>query len=125
MNKDNQDPKAPSNDNPVKEASGSKQPDNLKTLEDKIKDFQKTTDGKKGRNADDSESNNISDGMRAGAELIVPILVAGFIGYHIDTWLGTKPLFLIIFLLLGMGSGFFNVYKITQGIDNRGKSDKD
>lgn len=124
MNKDNQDPKAPSNDNPATESSGSKQPDNLKTLEDKIKDFQKTTDGKKGRNAD-SESNNISDGMRAGAELIVPILVAGFIGYHIDTWLETKPLFLIIFLLLGMGSGFFNVYKITQGIDNHGKNDKD
>jgi ATP synthase protein I len=59
---------------------------------------------------------NMSNGMRAGAELVGAIIAGGFIGWLLDGWLGTKPLMLIIFLLLGIFTGFYNVWRTTQNI---------
>ncbi|UOE93948.1 MULTISPECIES: AtpZ/AtpI family protein [Bacillaceae] len=42
------------------------------------------------------------------------VLAGVFIGNWIDERFATKPLFLIIFLLLGIGSGFYGVYKVIQ-----------
>ena len=39
----------------------------------------------------------------AGAEIVAPILLFGFGGYHLDAWWGTKPLMLMIGSLLGVG----------------------
>ena len=53
--------------------------------------------------------------MRIGTELIVAVIVGGGIGFMIDTWLGTKPWFLIGFLFLGNFAGLWNVFRITNG----------
>jgi len=60
------------------------------------------------------EAENMGNGMRASAELIVPIVVGTFAGFQIDKWLDSKPAGLIVMLLLGIGAGFWNVYKATQ-----------
>jgi ATP synthase protein I len=52
-------------------------------------------------------------GLRVGSELIAGVLVGGFLGWWIDRWLGTSPAFLLILLVLGMISGFWNVYRIA------------
>lgn len=52
--------------------------------------------------------------MRIGTELIVAVIVGGGIGFMIDTWLGTKPWFLIGFLFLGNFAGLWNVFRITN-----------
>ncbi|MGB1077341.1 MAG: AtpZ/AtpI family protein [Bdellovibrionales bacterium] len=62
----------------------------------------------------DAESMNI--GMRAGSELIVGMAAGGLIGYGLDHWLDTKPIFFLIFLILGVGVGFLNIYKLSQNI---------
>lgn len=90
----------------------------LKDLQDKIKSFQDESDSAKQSKKEKSSKSGSNIGIRAGAELVVPIFVAGFIGYHLDNWTGMKPLFLIIFLLLGMGTGFWNVYKINEMLDS-------
>ncbi len=59
---------------------------------------------------------NMGRGIRAGAELISPIVAAAFLGWLLDGWLGTKPLFLIILLLLGVTTGFINVWRMTRNI---------
>jgi F0F1-type ATP synthase assembly protein I len=36
------------------------------------------------------------------------------IGRFLDNMLGTEPILLILFLLLGLGSGFYGVFKVVQ-----------
>lgn len=62
------------------------------------------------------DAENMSVGMRAGTELVASIIAGGFIGWLLDGWLETKPVFLIIMLLLGIATGFVNVWRATQGI---------
>lgn len=40
------------------------------------------------------------------------VLVGYGIGYLVDHWLHTAPVFSVIFLLLGFGAGFLELYKI-------------
>ncbi len=63
------------------------------------------------RNAED-----MSMGMRAGTELVGAVIAGGVIGYLIDQWLGSKPWGLIILLLLGVITGFVNVWRTTQNM---------
>jgi ATP synthase protein I len=53
----------------------------------------------------------MAKGMRATSELVGGVLVGGFIGWQLDRWLGTKPWLLILFFLLGVGAGFWNVMR--------------
>lgn len=79
----------------------------------------------------DEDKESMSVGLRAGAELVTSILAGGFIGYWLDVWLETKPIFLIAMLLLGVITGFVNVWRTTQNIGYQvgykdiNKTDKD
>jgi F0F1-type ATP synthase assembly protein I len=46
--------------------------------------------------------------------MLTPILMCLFIGVFLDKLAGTSPLFLLIFILLGIGGGFRSVYMITK-----------
>lgn len=48
-----------------------------------------------------------------GMSMISPILLGVFIGQFIDKKLGTQGVFAIIFIILGAGGGFMNLFKIT------------
>jgi ATP synthase protein I len=52
-------------------------------------------------------------GMRAGVELVSALVVAVAIGWALDRWLHTLPLFLIIFVMLGGVAGIFNVWRMV------------
>jgi ATP synthase protein I len=58
-------------------------------------------------------------GFRALVEFVTAIVVAPIIGWQIDAWLKTGPVFLIIFLMLGMVAGLVNVYRIAVGPTGR------
>ena len=55
----------------------------------------------------------MSAGFRVLSELVAGVVVGGVIGWQLDKWLGTSPFALIGFLLLGMISGFWNVYRLA------------
>ena len=59
---------------------------------------------------------NMSAGARAGMEFIVSILASAAIGFYLDKYFGTQPIFTIIFIFLGIGAGFFTIYKISQNL---------
>jgi ATP synthase protein I len=52
-------------------------------------------------------------GFRVASELVAGVLVGGGMGWALDRWLGTSPMFLIAMLLLGMVAGFWNVYRLA------------
>ncbi|MBV9539456.1 MAG: AtpZ/AtpI family protein [Acidisphaera sp.] len=51
-------------------------------------------------------------GMRVGVELVSALVVAVGIGWLLDRWLHTTPVFIVIFLFLGGAAGVSNVYRL-------------
>ena len=56
----------------------------------------------------------MSAGFRVATELVANVCVGGLIGWQLDKWTGTSPILLLIFLLLGVASGFWSVYRIAM-----------
>lgn len=65
--------------------------------------------------------------MQLGIELFSAVAVGTGIGYFLDKWLETAPMFLIVFFFLGVAAGFINLYRFVKnlGYDIGYKSDKD
>lgn len=67
-------------------------------------------------------------GIQAGVELVGAIFIPTAIGYMIDGYFDTRPLFMLILFFLGICTGFYNVYRISQNIGTAvgaKKQDKD
>jgi len=52
-------------------------------------------------------------GARVGVELVAALAVGTAIGWGLDRWLHTLPLFLVVFLLLGGAAGIANVWRMV------------
>lgn len=51
-------------------------------------------------------------GARVGVEMVSALVVAVAIGWGLDRWLGTTPVFLGVFVLLGGAAGVLNVWRM-------------
>ena len=51
-------------------------------------------------------------GLRVGVELVSALIVAVAIGWLLDRWLGTTPVFIAIFVFVGGAAGVMNVYRL-------------
>jgi len=51
-------------------------------------------------------------GLRVGIELVAALAVAVGIGWLLDHWLHTTPVFIGVFVLLGGAAGVMNVYRV-------------
>jgi len=67
-----------------------------------------------------------------GISLVASILIGLAMGVYLDKWLETQPLFTLVMLVIGVISGFRNVYILTtrelkrqQLEENRTDSDYD
>ena len=49
-----------------------------------------------------------------GISMLVPILISVFIGSLIDKFFGCSPVFLIIFIIMGVIASFRTLYMITK-----------
>jgi ATP synthase protein I len=63
-----------------------------------------------------TDEKSMNDGARAGVELVGATLGGGLIGWGLDRFFETSPICFLIFIILGVITGFYNVYKITQNI---------
>ena len=89
----------------------------LKHIKDKLSAIRSAEKDEKKQDLEKADDkNDMNMGLRAGAELITSILAGGLIGYGLDKWLDTKPIFLIAMLILGVITGFVNVWRTTQNI---------
>lgn len=62
---------------------------------------------------DGSVGSAMSLGFRVLTEFVAAVVVGTLIGWQIDTWTGTAPIFLLLFLVLGTVAGFMTVYRIA------------
>lgn len=54
-----------------------------------------------------------------GMHMVSGPLVGVAIGYFLDNWLGTGPWLKLVFLFIGIGAGFLNVYIDTKMLMQR------
>ena len=59
-------------------------------------------------------------GWRVGIELVGAIVIAVFLGWAIDKWLGTRPWGMVVMFFLGIATGMVNVCHAVTGVDRRG-----
>jgi ATP synthase protein I len=90
----------------------------LKKLERKLE----TRESERGGLSDEESakrSSALGKAFQLATELVAGVFVGGGIGWLLDRWLGTLPLFLLIFLLLGIAAGFLNVIRAARGMSEK------
>jgi ATP synthase protein I len=58
-------------------------------------------------------------GYRMSIELVVGICVGLGLGWLIDTPMGTKPLFMLVLMFLGLVAGILNVVRLSKDVQRR------
>lgn len=65
-----------------------------------------------------------------GVTIVVTIILTLLVGKKLDDWLGTKILFTIVFLILGIASGFMTIMRLgtkekNKRLEDWGEEDED
>ncbi len=69
---------------------------------------------------------NLSIVMQIGLTMAGCILFCFFIGWYLDKWLGTKGIFITVFIILGVVGGGITVYRqILQTLEDSPENNKD
>ena len=90
--------------------------DPLNDLDTRLKAARGKTDTESAPRGRGTQS-GLGQGLRIGIEMVVSVAVGAGLGYFIDNWAGTTPLFMIVFLFLGFAAGIMNVLRIARGLD--------
>ncbi|MGL1921103.1 MAG: AtpZ/AtpI family protein [Hyphomicrobiales bacterium] len=83
----------------------------------KLKDFdEKLKQAKKPKEVKNKSQNKkaMSNAYGYATELLAGFVIGAIMGWSIDNWLDTKPLFMIVFIFIGAGAGIFNVIKSSK-----------
>jgi ATP synthase protein I len=86
----------------------------LDTLEGKLDKVKGRDAPKAGAAADGARGKAMGIAFRIATELVVGVFVGAGIGWFLDQWLGTAPILLIVFLLLGIAAGLLNSVRAAQ-----------
>ncbi len=70
--------------------------------------------------AAEPERLNFGAGLQAGIEVLAGVGGGVLIGWALDRWLGTGPLFLILFFLLGAAAGVLNCWRFLRRMQGSG-----
>ena len=63
------------------------------------------------------KNNGYSIGLKISLDLISSIIVGAFIGYGLDKIFLTKPVFFVIFLVLGIITGFYSLFRTVKKLN--------
>ena len=74
---------------------------------------------------DRGRAEGMAVGLRIAVELAAAVVIGAAIGFGLDRWLGTKPLFLVVFFIVGCAAGFLNVYRTAQELDRRRRAERE
>ena len=83
---------------------------NLEKFKNRLKNIEQNRYKKK------PEPKGLGIGMKISLDLISPIIVGILIGLGFDKIFSTKPIFFLIFLLLGIITGFISVIKSMKSL---------
>lgn len=91
-------------------------PSSLDDLEARLEKARADAFPPQGEEQGSSRAEGLSAGFQVATELVAAMVVAIAIGWFLDEWLETRPLFLVIFFLLGAAAGGLNVYRRARRV---------
>ncbi|MGO8953470.1 MAG: AtpZ/AtpI family protein [Rhodomicrobium sp.] len=118
-------------------SSGDGEPDERKALpessdrlRERLRELERKLEKQDGEQEGPSEeelgrrSTALGTAFKLTTELVAGVFVGGFLGWLLDRWLGdslfgTKGVFLVVFLLLGIAAGFLNVIRAARGMGDK------
>lgn len=56
-----------------------------------------------------------------GIAFVLAVTIGFLVGYGLDRWLGTTPLFIIIFFFIGVAAGIVNVVRTANAVTRNEK----
>ncbi|MEM7566583.1 MAG: AtpZ/AtpI family protein [Pseudomonadota bacterium] len=83
-----------------------------------------------GRQADGSprpepqSGNALAVAFSISAQLVVAVGLGTWLGWQMDAWFGTRPLFLIVMMLLFTAAGFLNVFRGADRAHRQARQDE-
>lgn len=86
----------------------------IKEIKEKVK---KLKDELKSKELKKEGSSSMGIALKMGTEFVAAVFVASFIGFHVDKWLQTTPIFIIIFFMIGSVAGILNVVRSSKMIN--------
>lgn len=86
-------------------------------LDSRLKAFRQSITPKPRPQPGSSHSSAVGLAFRLGLEFTGGVVVGTVIGVLLDRWLGTAPWLMILFVFLGAGAGFANMYRAAKGLD--------
>jgi ATP synthase protein I len=101
-------------------------PESSERLKERLRELERKLEpeGEKRESMSDAElekrSSTLGKAFKVSTELVAGVFVGGFVGWALDNLLmpkmgvNTSPLFLIVFLLLGIAAGFLNVFRAAR-----------
>lgn len=72
----------------------------------------------KGTEKKESDLKGLSFAYRISSELLAAMIVSVLIGLTIDKFFGSKPIGLIVLIILGFFAGILNIYRLIRRIEN-------
>jgi len=64
---------------------------------------------------------SVTGGFGSGVDLISSVVAGLLLGLGLDWWLGTEPVFVIIGVVAGFGSGFFKLWQHSAVLEEQAK----
>lgn len=87
----------------------------MKTPEDIIREAEALR-AKQNKPAIRKTANGYAAAMRIAIELAASLAVAGAMGWYIDAWLNTLPLFMVLCICLGFAAGMRTIKRVNDEI---------
>ena len=92
-----------------------KDPADLSALDAKLKAARERNQGPGDKaGSQDAGQSSSGYGLRLSVELIASLLAGLGLGWTIDWFVGSQPLFMLIFMFLGLGLGVYHVMLISK-----------
>ena len=68
-------------------------------------------------------ASGMATGLRIATEMVAAIAISVGIGLALDAWLGTKPWLMLLFIVLGVVTAFYNVVRTAKELERRRKAE--
>ena len=91
-----------------------KEPPDLNSLDAKLRAARERNRGPGEASGPTEGSAGLGYGSRLSVEIIASLLAGLGLGWVIDHFAGTQPLFMLIFMFLGLGLGVYHVMLISK-----------
>lgn len=92
-----------------------KDPADLSALDAKLKAARERNQGPgEGAGSQGAGQSSSGYGLRLSMELIASLLAGLGLGWTIDWFVGSQPLFMLVFMFLGLGAGIYNVIRMSK-----------